>query len=62
MKNGKPTVCVPDPSTGACVAPYVDHADVNGGGPHTAPTHRDVNGGTMNGFISQAESGTQGLH
>jgi len=30
MRNGKPTVCVTDPATGACVAPYVDHADVNG--------------------------------
>ncbi len=25
MQNGKPTVCVNDPATGACVAPYVDH-------------------------------------
>jgi len=36
MKNGNPTVCVPDPSSGACEVPYVDHADVNGGGPHSA--------------------------
>src|ERR1700681_3380732 len=29
------TACVPDPNhAGACVRPYPDHADVNGGGPH----------------------------
>ena len=61
MKNGQPTVCVPDPTTGACVAPYVDHADVNGGGPHSAPNATaDVNGGKMDGFIAQAASGRKG--
>jgi phospholipase C len=61
MKNGVPTVCVPDPQTGQCVAPYVDHADVNGGGPHSAPNATDdINGGQMNGFIGQAESGRKG--
>ena len=29
MANGMPTACVPDPQTGHCVAPYVDHADVS---------------------------------
>ncbi len=61
MKDGKPTVCVPDPSTGSCVAPYVDHADVNGGGPHNyANAAADVNGGKMDGFIGQAEAGRKG--
>ncbi len=61
MKNGKPTVCVPDPSSGSCVAPYVDHSDVNGGGPHSAPNATaDINGGKMDGFIGQAESGRKG--
>jgi phospholipase C len=61
MKNGTPTVCVPDPQTKQCVAPYVDHADVNGGGPHNAKNSTaDVNGGKMNGFIGQAESGRRG--
>jgi phospholipase C len=61
MRNGKPTVCVPDPASGACVAPYPDHADVNGGGPHSAVNAAaDVNGGAMNGFIGQAESGRRG--
>ena len=56
MDNGAPTTCSPDPSNGSCVAPYVDHADVNGGGPHNyANATSDVNGGRMNGFIGQAE-------
>ena len=53
MSNGVPTVCAPDPSTGTCQAPYVDHADVNGGGPHGASdATADINGGAMNGFVS----------
>src|SRR5579863_4171668 len=35
MRNGVPTVCVPDPS-GACQRPFHDSADLNGGGPHFA--------------------------
>ena len=61
MTNGKPTVCVNDPQTGQCVAPYVDHADVNGGGPHNAKNATaDINGGKMDGFIAQAEAGRKG--
>ena len=61
MQDGKPTVCVNDPATGTCVAPYVDHADVNGGGPHSAVNATsDVDGGKMDGFIGQAESGRKG--
>ena len=61
MNNGVPTACVPDPSNGTCVAPYVDHADVNGGGPHNyANATSDVNGGKMNGFIGEAELGKKG--
>jgi phospholipase C len=59
--HGRPMVCVPDPRTGACVRPYVDHADVNGGGPHNSHNAvSDVNGGRMNGFIGQAEAGKKG--
>jgi len=55
MHNGKPTVCAPDPRTGRCVAPYVDHADGNGGGPHGAGSaRRDVSRGKMNGFVVEA--------
>ena len=53
MKDGKPTVCMPNPN-GPCVRPYHDTADVNGGGPHDAGSAlADVNGGRMNGFIRQ---------
>ena len=61
MRNGMPTVCVNDPKTGQCVVPFVDHADVNGGGPHSAPNATaDVNEGKMDGFIAQAEAGRKG--
>jgi phospholipase C len=53
MKNGVPTVCIPN-AKGPCVRPYHDTADVNGGGPHGEPDAvADVNGGKMNGFIKQ---------
>jgi phospholipase C len=56
------TVCVPDPhKQNACVKPYVDHADVNGGGPHSATNATaDVHGGKMDGFVAQAEAGRRG--
>jgi phospholipase C len=61
MKNGKPAVCVPDPASKSCVAPYADHADMNGGGPHSQKNATaDIGGGKMNGFIGQAESGRKG--
>jgi phospholipase C len=53
--------CVPDPETRRCVRPYPDHADVNGGGPHGAPSAKsDVDGGKMDGFVAQAERATRG--
>jgi phospholipase C len=53
MKNGVPTVCVPNPK-GGCTRPNHNRADVNGGGPHGAANAvADVNGGKMNGFIAQ---------
>jgi phospholipase C len=56
MKNGAPSVCVPDPNSGLCVKPYHDPADLNHGGPHAA-SHAvaDIDGGKMDGFIAQAE-------
>ena len=58
MKGGKPTVCVPDPLTGKCVAPFVDHKDQNPGAPHqAADSLADVDGGKMDGFIADAEQG-----
>ena len=61
MVGATPQVCVNDPAAGTCVAPFVDHGDVNGGGPHSAVNSTaDVNGGQMNGFIAQAEAGKKG--
>ncbi len=55
MKNGVPTVCVPDPG-GGCTAPYHDVDDVNGGGPHgLVNAVADIDGGKMDGFISQRD-------
>ena len=56
MSGGVPTVCVPDPMTGKCVRPYVDHNDSTQGGPHTsAAAMADIDGGKMDGFIAEAE-------
>lgn len=61
MQHGMPSVCVPDAATGACIAPYVDHADVNGGGPHGASNATaDINGGHMDGFVDQALTAKKG--
>ncbi|MHB8575269.1 MAG: alkaline phosphatase family protein [Dehalococcoidia bacterium] len=58
MQNGVPTVCVPDPATGSCVAPYHDANDRNSGGPHSASNATaDVNGGAMDGFVAQQQTG-----
>jgi phospholipase C len=60
MSNGVPTVCVPDPATGKCVKPFHDPFDRNQGGPHgAASATADVDGGKMDGFISQAEHAKQ---
>lgn len=61
MKNGEFTVCVPDPKSGGCEKPYHDVQDVDGGGPHNAKNAAaDIDGGKMDGFIAQAESGQKG--
>ena len=57
MRNGVPTVCVPDPITGKCVKPYHTNNDITCGGPHAAPTSSvAVANGRMNGFIRVVES------
>ena len=54
-----PGVCVPDPMTNQCVAPYHDSSDQNYGGPHgTASAKNDIDGGKMDGFVAQAEKGS----
>ena len=61
MQNGVPTVCVPDPKSNQCVKPYHDSQDRNGGGPHgQTNATADINGGKMDGFISQAQRGAKG--
>jgi phospholipase C len=61
MKNGVPTVCVPDPMNGGCVRPYHDSNDVNGGGPHDAANATaDIDGGKMDGFVTEAEGAQHG--
>ncbi len=58
MKNGQPTVCLPDPATHTCVAPYHDSSLKNTGGPHDAGAAKvDINGGKMNGFVAKQEQG-----
>src|SRR5437016_4786663 len=61
MSNGVPTACLPDPNTGGCQRPYVNHADAEGGGPHAASSSvKDVDGGAMDGFVSTAEAAQKG--
>jgi phospholipase C len=56
MKNGVPTVCIPDPTAGMCVRPYHDRTDRDFGGPHGFVNDAgDVDGGRMDGFVAQAE-------
>lgn len=58
MKNGVPTVCVPDPQTKTCVKPFHDPNDLNYGGPHSAVNAtNDIDNGKMDGFIRQAIKG-----
>jgi phospholipase C len=57
MRNGVPMVCSPDPKTGECVKPYLDHDDVNCGGPHEAEASiADIANGAMNGFIRELQA------
>jgi phospholipase C len=55
MKNGVPTVCLPDLAPLPCVRPYVDHQDVNAGGPHHSEhAVLDIDNGRMDGFAIRA--------
>ncbi len=55
-------VCVSDGRRHAtCTRPHVNHADVNGGGPHGALNAKaDIDGGRMDGFQRQAAGGARG--
>ncbi len=57
MRDGVPTACVPNPA-GGCVRPYHDTSDLNSGGPHSnKDATADIDGGKMDGFIADAQSG-----
>jgi phospholipase C len=57
MKDGKPSVCAPDPQTNTCVAPFHDSNPVNVGGPHHAISAiDDIDKGRMDGFIFSAQA------
>jgi phospholipase C len=61
MSGGQPSVCVPAGPGRACVRPYVDHADVNGGGPHgQSNATADIDGGKMDGFVTQLSGARRG--
>jgi phospholipase C len=56
--NGIPAgICVPDPLSGGCVAPFHDPADRVIGGPHgAAAAIADIDGGKMDGFVAQSQA------
>src|SRR5689334_16210803 len=59
-RNGRFTVCSPDPRTRFCTYPYHDSSDRNSGGPHEhLDAMRDINSGNMNGFIREARRGLE---
>ncbi len=61
MTNGVPSVCVPDPATGGCDRPFHDERDMTAGGPHgQANATADIDGGSMDGFVAQAEQAKKG--
>ena len=63
IKDGVPAVCNPDPKNGGCVKPYHDSQDANGGGPHGEQASiAAINGGKMDGFVAQSESGRKGCN
>jgi phospholipase C len=58
MRNGVPTVCLPDPATHGCVRPFHDAQDRNGGGPHDhVDATQDIDHGRMDGFIRRERAG-----
>ena len=60
MRNGVPTVCVPDPYRHICIRPFHTSADLNLGGPHDhIDAVRDIDHGRMDGFIRSAHVGSR---
>jgi len=51
------SVCLPDPQAGACAKPHHDPKNEDYDAPHSAVAYKaDVDGGTMDGFVREAES------
>ena len=62
MRDGVPTVCLPDPLRHTCMRPYHDTRDVNYGGPHDALAFQtDYDNGRMDGFVRSRETCTNAL-
>jgi len=60
-RNGKPTVCIPDPARRACSRPYHDRSNRDAGGPHEhLDALRDIDGGKMDGFIRAVRRALRG--
>ena len=61
-RNGRVTVCIPDPLARHCVRPFHDPHLRNDGGPHGPENaRRDVDGGRMDGFIREAIAAKRAL-
>ncbi len=57
--NGSFSTCSPT-LNGTCIYPYHDYYDRNEGGPHGADqTVKDINNGSMDGFVMQQELGNK---
>ena len=57
-RDGRFTVCSPDPRTHRCLSPYHDTSNRNTGGPHEhLDAIKDINGGKMDGFVREARRG-----
>jgi phospholipase C len=53
--------CLPTVTPGRCQRPYHDTHDASKGGPHGMPAMRaDVDGGRLDGFVQQAQTGKLG--
>jgi phospholipase C len=53
--DGSFAVCIPDPVLGHCVKPYHARSWISVGGPHGyVDAQRDINKGSMNGFVLSA--------
>src|SRR5207253_3662890 len=60
MRDGRPTVCVPDPQLGRCIRPFHDTRSRDLGGPHQLTAAlADVNGGRMEGFVKEELRGSR---